>query len=119
MTLAFCVPVECHVFVKPPLGHDSIVNSSLIHPCLPHIVTAGVERHVVVHGPIGSSSPNSASEAQQNGFVKTNEEARHLPEDGEESMRRYARALMTGHTAVDEEADLEIEEQKTIDFFDQ
>ena len=100
-------------------GHDSIVNTSLIHPVLPHIVTAGVERHIIVHGPIGTSSQSISPEAQTNGFTKTKEEVRRLPEPGEESVRRYARAIATGHLVEDEDMDVDEEEEKTIDFFDQ
>jgi hypothetical protein len=32
-------------------GHLSIVNSTLIHPVLPIIATAGIERHVLLHSP--------------------------------------------------------------------
>ena len=33
------------------LGHLSIVNTTLIHPVLPLIATAGIERHVILHSP--------------------------------------------------------------------
>jgi WD repeat-containing protein 22 len=33
------------------LGHLSIVNTTLIHPVLPVIATAGIERHVILHSP--------------------------------------------------------------------
>jgi DDB1- and CUL4-associated factor 5 len=32
-------------------GHLSIVNTTLIHPVLPLIATAGIERQVVLHSP--------------------------------------------------------------------
>jgi hypothetical protein len=45
---------------------------------------------------------------------------RQLPEDNEDTRRRFARAMLLGHSSMnDDDADLEIEEQKTIDFFDQ
>ena len=99
-----------------------------MHPHLPHIVTAGVERHVVVHGPIGANSSNSSStqesnsetEPQFNGFLRTNTEVRQLPEDDAAFRSRLANALLFGHSSVnDDDANLEIEEQKTIAFFDQ
>lgn len=34
-----------------PQGHLSIVNSTLIHPVLPLIATAGIERQVLLHSP--------------------------------------------------------------------
>ena len=37
------------------LGHTSIVNSTLFHPTLPHIATAGIERDVLIHGPTPGS----------------------------------------------------------------
>ena len=36
-------------------GHTSIVNSTLFHPTLPHIATAGIERDVLIHGPTPGS----------------------------------------------------------------
>src|SRR5580693_6395297 len=32
-------------------GHLSIVNSTLIHPVLPIVATAGIERQVLLHSP--------------------------------------------------------------------
>ncbi|TRM60627.1 WD40-repeat-containing domain protein [Schizophyllum amplum] len=36
-------------------GHNSIVNSTIFHPTLPHIFTAGIERDVLIHGPTPGS----------------------------------------------------------------
>ncbi|KAF9533088.1 WD40-repeat-containing domain protein, partial [Crepidotus variabilis] len=36
-------------------GHDSIVNSVVFHPHFLHVVTAGVERRIVLHSPTPSS----------------------------------------------------------------
>ena len=37
-------------------GHLSIVNSTLIHPVLPLIATAGIERQVLLHSPTPNTS---------------------------------------------------------------
>ena len=39
----------------PGKGHESIVNSALIHPHHPYILTAGIERYIRLHSPTASS----------------------------------------------------------------
>ncbi|KAJ8691284.1 hypothetical protein PTI98_010872 [Pleurotus ostreatus] len=41
-------------------GHDSIVNTTLFHPYLPHILTSGIENHITLHSPT-PASPCSSS----------------------------------------------------------
>ncbi|KAL4263274.1 hypothetical protein AB1N83_004308 [Pleurotus pulmonarius] len=41
-------------------GHDSIVNTTLFHPYLPHILTSGIENHITLHSPT-PASPCSTS----------------------------------------------------------
>lgn len=36
-------------------GHDSIVNTALIHPYRPYILTAGIERYIRLHSPTEAS----------------------------------------------------------------
>ncbi|KAH9847949.1 WD40 repeat-like protein [Lenzites betulinus] len=45
------VPVELSVPHARLAGHDSIVNSALIHPTRPYLLTAGIERFVRLHAP--------------------------------------------------------------------
>ncbi|KAL1745791.1 WD40-repeat-containing domain protein [Schizophyllum fasciatum] len=49
------VPVSLTKPVCQLTGHDSIVNTTLFHPTLPHIATAGIERDVLIHGPTSGS----------------------------------------------------------------
>ncbi|OCH92640.1 WD40 repeat-like protein [Obba rivulosa] len=46
-----CVPVEIDTPLCRLAGHKSIVNTTLMHPHLLHTVTAGIERHIVLHSP--------------------------------------------------------------------
>ncbi|KAJ7601190.1 WD40 repeat-like protein [Mycena floridula] len=50
------VPVDISEPVYRLTGHKSIVNTTLIHPTLPHIATAGIERHILLHSLTPSSS---------------------------------------------------------------
>ncbi|KAN0129519.1 WD40 repeat-like protein [Lactarius tabidus] len=45
------VPKELSTPLTRLCGHLSIVNTTLIHPVLPVIATAGIERHVILHSP--------------------------------------------------------------------
>ncbi|KAH9889761.1 WD40 repeat-like protein [Cubamyces lactineus] len=45
------VPVELSVPHARLTGHDSIVNTTLIHPHRPYLFTAGIERFVRLHSP--------------------------------------------------------------------
>jgi hypothetical protein len=56
-------------------GHLSIVNSTLIHPVLPLIATAGIERQVVLHSP----TPNTPWATN---LPITPTATRSLPSDG-------------------------------------
>lgn len=40
------------------VGHDSIVNTALIHPDRPYLLTAGIERYIRLHSP-ASASPST------------------------------------------------------------
>ncbi|KAG5634086.1 hypothetical protein DXG03_006313, partial [Asterophora parasitica] len=35
--------------------HKSIVNATLFHPHLPHIVTCGIEKDIIIHSPTPAS----------------------------------------------------------------
>ncbi|KAI0648164.1 WD40 repeat-like protein [Trametes meyenii] len=45
------VPVELSVPHTRLAGHDSIVNTALIHPDRPYLLTAGIERYIRLHSP--------------------------------------------------------------------
>ncbi|KAH9969822.1 WD40 repeat-like protein [Russula dissimulans] len=49
------VPKELSTPLTRLCGHLSIVNSTLIHPVLPLIATAGIERQVLLHSPTSST----------------------------------------------------------------
>ncbi|KAI0028268.1 WD40-repeat-containing domain protein, partial [Vararia minispora EC-137] len=47
-----CIPAELHTpAFHLHAGHDSIVNTVLMHPAHALIATAGIERHVLLHSP--------------------------------------------------------------------
>ncbi|OCB84985.1 WD40 repeat-like protein [Sanghuangporus baumii] len=92
-------------------GHDSIVNSSIIHPHLPQIATCGVERHITIHSPT-PTAPNMT-------FTRTSETVRALPTDDPQVTRRYLLALLSGHNnQFDSDGSVDVAERNTIDFFD-
>ena len=72
-----------------PSGHKSIVNSVLFHPSLLHIVTAGIERHVILH------SPTKSSPCTRN-LELTPASVRALPEGTREDRTRFFRAISLG-----------------------
>ncbi|KAI0365711.1 WD40 repeat-like protein [Pilatotrama ljubarskyi] len=45
------VPVELSIPHARLTGHDSIVNTALIHPDRPYLLTAGIERYIRLHSP--------------------------------------------------------------------
>ncbi|KAI0770187.1 WD40 repeat-like protein [Fomes fomentarius] len=49
------VPVDISVPLARLTGHDSIVNTALIHPYRPYILTAGIERYIRLHSPTEAS----------------------------------------------------------------
>lgn len=91
-------------------GHESIVNSTLIHPHLPYIVTAGVEKNVVLHSP-KASSPCCTD------MQLTSPNVRNLDADGTADRTAYVRALTDFDIVTGEES--EDSETMTIRMFDQ
>lgn len=89
------------------LGHKSIINSTLIHPDLPYIVTAGVEKDILLHSPT-SSSPSCGN------MQRTPKEVRVLGEDDAADRMMYMQAL-AGFNGVSGEDS----ETMTIMMFDQ
>ncbi|KZT27461.1 WD40 repeat-like protein [Neolentinus lepideus HHB14362 ss-1] len=49
------MPVELSTPFTRLCGHQSIVNSALLHPHIPILLTAGIERNIILH----SATPNS------------------------------------------------------------
>lgn len=89
------------------LGHKSIVNSTLWHPHWPYLVTAGVERHIILHSPT-SDTPCGV------GLSLTPEEVRSLPGPNTEDRRRMIRALTLGREEDEYDDDV-----NTIALFDE
>jgi len=85
-----CIPVE----ISRPLcrlnGHRSIVNTTAVHPFLLHVVTAGVERCIVLH------SATRSSPCTQD-LDKTQTETRIMGEDGDTNRMVYFHALHGHH----------------------
>ncbi|KAF7985928.1 hypothetical protein HWV62_43850 [Athelia sp. TMB] len=89
-------------------GHNSIVNTALIHPSFMHIVTAGVERDIFLHGPAPSSPCTS-------GLGKTDTNVRNILPMDPEDRERVFRALSA---ALGQDSD-DTDELETIALFDQ
>ncbi|KAF9645772.1 WD40 repeat-like protein [Thelephora ganbajun] len=89
-------------------GHKSIVNSVLFHPSLLHIVTAGIERHVILH------SPTKSSPCAKN-LALTSTTVRALPAGSAEDHSRFLRAISSGLGTNDSGG----EDAETIVLFDE
>jgi hypothetical protein len=115
LTGTYSGPLHCqpHSLTTPQRasGHLSIVNTVIMHPTMPHIVTAGVERHILVHSPT-SSSPCVQDMEPTDTFV------RQIPEETSRDRSRYIRALTEEHPTLRTEEDPE-NEWETILLFDQ
>lgn len=77
-------------------GHKSIVNTTLMHPYLPLLLTAGVERHILMHSP--TSTCPCAEDLQL-----TPTDVRELPGPNVNDRRRMIRALTSGRDPDDDE----------------
>ncbi|KAH7927823.1 WD40 repeat-like protein [Leucogyrophana mollusca] len=106
------VPMELSTPLCRLNGHKSIVNSVAVHPTLLHVVTAGIERDVILH------SPTSASPSTQN-LTLTPTDVRTLDEHvrpGDHG--RFLRALLGPHPTLHEDIDGADDEDATISLFD-
>ncbi|KAI0917455.1 hypothetical protein AcV5_007938 [Taiwanofungus camphoratus] len=101
------IPVELSTPLCRLSGHQSIINTTLFHPCYPLAVTSGIERHIVLHSPTATSSyvANMSS---------TSGEVRALPMHDPASHSLMIRALTLGTTSEDLEDDV-----GTIALFDE
>jgi WD repeat-containing protein 22 len=102
-----------NLFLKLPMavrccltGHKSIVNTTLFHPILLHIATAGVESQIVLHSPTASSPC-----VKDLHLTPTN--VRELP-SRDDTGGRVAHALVMGLPLNSDEGDTE-----TIALFDE
>lgn len=87
------------------------MNSVLFHPSLLHIVTAGIERHVIVHSPT-KSSPCTED------LTLTPTTVRALPAGSPEGRGRFVRAVTLG-LGTNELDELEAEDAETVALFDE
>jgi WD repeat-containing protein 22 len=92
------LPVELSTPTCILTGHNSIVNTTLIHPHLPHVVTSGVERDIILHSP----TPSSPCTLDLQSSPKTVRE----PSSGPTNLRQLV--AEDGHDS----------ESRTINFFD-
>ena len=83
------------------------MNSVLFHPSLLHIVTSGIERHVILH------SPTKSSPCAQ-GLKLTPTTMRTLPTGSPEDHSRFLRTMSSGLDTDDSG-----EEAETIALFDE
>ncbi|PSS06592.1 hypothetical protein PHLCEN_2v3650 [Hermanssonia centrifuga] len=89
------------------IGHESIINSTMMHPHLPFIATAGIERHVLLHSPTATTPCTDE-------LTHTPTAVRELPEANFNDRRRMLRALIA------EQADNELDQDRdTIALFDE
>ncbi|KAG7088144.1 hypothetical protein E1B28_012166 [Marasmius oreades] len=105
------LPVELSTPTTVLKGHNSIVNTTVIHPYLPLIVTAGIERDVRLHSPTKSTPFLHEMEASPT-------EARKLLK---ETDREQTRRVVMEHLFRDAEGydfERDREEVETIALFD-
>jgi hypothetical protein len=93
-------------------GHKSIVNSTLIHPSFLHILTSGVERHIILHATT-ESSPCALN------MARTDTSVRNVPDATPEDHERFVRALRRSDPMFNEEGEESGDESDTIPLFDQ
>ncbi|ESK95196.1 wd repeat domain 22 [Moniliophthora roreri MCA 2997] len=108
MTSLRYVPVDLSTPSAVLKGHDSIVNSTLIHPYFPLVVTAGVERDIRLHNPTKSAPFSQEMELSP---VR----ARQLSDSSTAAEARVINALLLG--GIDP-VDADDSERDTIRLFD-
>jgi len=103
------IPVEIPTPFCRLTGHNSIVNTMIFHPHFLHVVTAGIEKDIVLH------SPTPTSPCAQN-LQPSPTNVRRLSDEVEEEDRiNYLSALLdSGSTTVGDLAS----ERQTISLFD-
>lgn len=94
------------------IGHKSIVNTTLIHPSFLHILTSGIERHIVLHA-TAESSPCASH------MSRTDTNVRNLPEETPEGHECIIRALNGSHPISDTDNEDPSDEFDTVPLFDE
>ncbi|KAI8994199.1 WD40 repeat-like protein [Trametes punicea] len=102
------VPVELSVPHARLTGHDSIVNTALIHPDRPYLLTAGIERFIRLHSPT-STSPSTEP------LSPTPQQVRTVPPTDPNSRQLLLRAM----GLIDDPADEADDDSQAIALFDQ
>ncbi|KAH7915613.1 WD40 repeat-like protein [Hygrophoropsis aurantiaca] len=105
------VPVELSTPLCRLNGHNSIVTTVAIHPTMLHIVTAGIERNIILHSP----TPNSP--CTQN-LSLTSPVMRTLRDPKREDYDRVLRALMRGYSTLPGDNGGSSTDDETISLFD-
>ncbi|KAL7280024.1 hypothetical protein ACG7TL_006438 [Trametes sanguinea] len=102
------VPVELSIPHTRLTGHDSIVNSALIHPDRPYLLTAGIERFIRLHSPT-STTPSTEP------LPLTPQEVRTVPPTDPNSRQLLLRAM----GLIDDPTDEADDDTQAIALFDQ
>ncbi|KIM43179.1 hypothetical protein M413DRAFT_18290 [Hebeloma cylindrosporum] len=105
------VPYEISTPLCRLTGHKSIVNTALFHPHFLHVVTAGVEKNLILH------SPTPSSPCTQN-LPPSPANVRELRnEDDDEDRANYLSALLGVQPLTVGDVD-EAAERQTLSLFD-
>ena len=88
------------------------MNNTLVHPSYLHIVTSGIERHIILHG-VSSSSPCTSD------LDLTEPKVRDLPDETPEELENYFRASTGTYPLVDDDNEQSEEGFDTTLLFDQ
>ncbi|KAF5380665.1 hypothetical protein D9757_007047 [Collybiopsis confluens] len=104
------VPAEISTPVAILKGHKSIVNTTVVHPNLPLIFTAGIEKSITLHSPF----PSSPFTRQ---LSPTPQEVRQLPESEDLKESQVVDSLLLGQDPQYTDDPDEVEKD-TIRLFD-
>ncbi|TFK70950.1 WD40 repeat-like protein [Pluteus cervinus] len=100
------VPVQLSTPLCRLSGHISIVNSTIFHPNFLHVLSAGIENHILLH------SPTPSSPCTEN-LDRTSIQVRPLSDDEDGDRQSYWRAV-TGIPIGEDEN----EDSRTLRIFD-
>lgn len=107
------VPKELSTPLTRLCGHLSIVNTTLIHPVLPIIATAGIERHIILHSPTPS-----APWATELPLTPTTTRPRPLPNGGPSPTDPSVLRLLMRLSTIMEVDEAMGEDARSIAYFD-
>ncbi|KAF9262873.1 WD40 repeat-like protein [Marasmius fiardii PR-910] len=105
------LPLELSTPTTVLKGHNSIVNTTLIHPVLPLIATAGIERDIRLHSPTKSAPFKNEMEISPT-------EVRRLTEDDDPERTRRAVLGSLFRDAAGYDFERDREEVTTVALFD-